>query len=437
LTALRIFPKPVRILNQQLDLVETFGPMAGMHAAMDRLGIGMPCGLVARFNGMNTAEVEAAVEAARFRFPVLQRHLAWIGSRPFLVKPRAPLAAARVSTTSLALASPTDGSLWRYSLVQDGDDTWLIAIWTHAAADGHSMLRFLETVGAGMSASPGIRFQSRVRPRGDGTAMPRWLMRFLIEQHLPYVHVAEESFRSAGVAWTTVSSGQCASLLERTQQECGSFGAWLGAAACMAFCEQQGADSGRVLLNLPILRSDLKSVGGFGFGAGSLLMPVKIERRASMSTIAGSISRRLKRMIDRGWDENFERFLGDDPKRHLRFSAHRIRRPSQPIVSVSWKGTDWRLGSEDAIRDVACFAISPVAHISAHIDRNGLSVSVASARSGAGREDLLGRLTDRMGVETTRMNTFDGSTAGPTVTEQRKPNQFLASTSRAAAPNQA
>ena len=48
-----------------------------MHAAMDKLGAGMPCGLVARFAGKTAAHVEAAVEAACHHFPVLQRHLVW------------------------------------------------------------------------------------------------------------------------------------------------------------------------------------------------------------------------------------------------------------------------------------------------------------------------------------------------------------------------
>jgi hypothetical protein len=395
-------------LDQQLDLLDTFGPMSAMHAAMDRLGVGMPCGLVARFQAKTTADVEAAVEAARLRFPVLQRRVAWIGTRPVLVTQGASVA-ARASTISLAFTSGTDGPLWRYSLVQDGDDTWLAAIWAHAAADGHSMLRLLETIGAAENGVTDLQFQSQVRRREHGMPMAFWLVRFLIEQHLPYVHVAEANLQPAGIAWTTVSSGQSASLLERVRLECGSFGAWLGAAACMAFCEQQSVSSGRVLLNLPILRSDLEKLGGFGFGAGSLLMPVKLERHASLPAMARSISRRLKQMIEQGWDQNFERFLGNDPRRHLRFAARHARRRSAPVVSVSWKGTGWRVGGENGIRDAACFAVSPAAHISGHIDRNGLSLSAASSRSGAQCEDLLRRLARRIGTQTKRIYTFDGA----------------------------
>src|SRR5262249_19296939 len=110
--------------DQQLDLLDAFGPMSAMHAAMDKVGVGMPCGLIVRFQRKPIAEVAAAVEAARLRFPVLQRRVAWIGNRPVLVKPGASTMAARTSTISLTFTSGPDGRLWRYSLVPDGDDTW-------------------------------------------------------------------------------------------------------------------------------------------------------------------------------------------------------------------------------------------------------------------------------------------------------------------------
>ena len=128
MTANEVASTPGRVLDQQLDLVETFGPMSAMHAAMERLGVGMPCGLVARFQGKTTAEVEAAVETARLQFPVLQRRLVWSGARPALVTTGASLPHALTSKISLAFKSEPDGPLWRYRLVQDRDDTWLIAV---------------------------------------------------------------------------------------------------------------------------------------------------------------------------------------------------------------------------------------------------------------------------------------------------------------------
>ena len=77
--------------------------MSAMHAAMDRLGTGMPCGLVARFAGKTIAEVEAAIEAACQRFPVLQRRLVWLE-----LASGARFHRLAVSSTKLRIASFTD-----------------------------------------------------------------------------------------------------------------------------------------------------------------------------------------------------------------------------------------------------------------------------------------------------------------------------------------
>ena len=71
-----------------VDLIETFGPMSGMHAAMDRQGAGTPCGLIVRFQDRTAAEVAAAVETARGQFPVLERRIAWHDSAPCLLRLR-------------------------------------------------------------------------------------------------------------------------------------------------------------------------------------------------------------------------------------------------------------------------------------------------------------------------------------------------------------
>ena len=113
--------------------------------------------------------------------------------------------------------------------------------------------------------------------------------------------------------------------------------------------------------------------------------------------MARYIFKRLKQMTDQGWDENFERFLGTSSRRHLRFAALSARGMSAPIINVSWKGPNWQVGAMDGIRDLACFAVSPVAHISGHIDRNGLSVSITSRQSASAREGLLLRIVDQLG----------------------------------------
>lgn len=304
---------------------------------------------------------------------------------------------ARASAISLLFKSDEDRPLWRYHLMQDGGDVWMNAVWAHAAADGLSMLRFLQTVVAALTGCS-VPFFSGPGPHHiRRQPMLLWFIRFVAEHYLQYVRLAEEGLHPPGVAWLTIPVAQGISLRETARAECGSFAAWLAAAVAKAFCEQQGVSSGRVLLNLPNLRDNLNRVGGFGFGVGSLLIPVKIAEGASLISVGRRVAKRLKEMTSRGWDQNFDRFLGKDPARHLRFATLHARGQSAPIISISWKGADWPIGAEDGIRDLACFAASPVAHVSAHIDRNGLSLSVASRQSAAEREELLRRVADRLG----------------------------------------
>jgi hypothetical protein len=270
------------------------------------------------------------------------------------------------------------------------------------------MLRFLETIGAAITNAPPPAFENRPYRHVRRRPMAGWLIRFLIEHHLHYVRPSEAD-PCPGVAWLMLPSEQGSALHERARADCGSFAAWLAAATCTAICQQQRTPAGRVLLNLPIRRDNLQRFEGFGFGVGSLLLPVNLDPAESLSTTACRIFARFKTMIDQGWHENFERLLGRAPARHLRFAALDARGRSAPIVNVSWKGAHWRLGADDAIRDVACFAVSPVVHVSGHIDRNGLSVSITSNQSTAARKDLLRRIVAGIGggpVE--RVLMFDG-----------------------------
>jgi hypothetical protein len=417
---------PVRLLDTPLDLVNLFGPMSAMHAAMDKLGAGMPCGLIARFHERNVAEIEVAIAEARRQFPVLGLRLAWVDHRPVLAiadQTCGNLDAG--SENSLFLKSNSNGPLWRYRVVQDGHDTWLSAIWNHAAADGPSMLRFLETIVAIMARQPVHDFKTSRHPLVRRRSMARWLVRFLFEQSRRYVRPTKEDSHPPGVTWCIVAPKRTDWLRGMARAECGSFAAWLAAASCIAFCQQQNGSTGRVLLNLPIQRGGLERLGGFGFRAGSLLMPVKLDRRSSLPTVARRISKRLKEMIDEGWDENFERFLGNDPKRHLRLASLHARGLSTPVLSVSWKGSHWHVGGMDGIRDVACFAVSSVAHISGHIDRNGLSVSVASTQLPDAREVLLRRLITLIGGEPgARLLSYDDAHAFETVRQLSPDNAF-------------
>lgn len=383
--------------------------MSAMHAAMDRLGTGMPCGLVARFAGKTIAEVEAAIEAACQRFPVLQRRLVWLDSHPALVSTVSP-SPARSSGSPLSLTFKTDlaESWWRYRLVADGEDVWLMGIWAHAAADGPSMLRLLQAICAIVNRLSVPDFPSRPPRSVPHRRMVGWLLRFVLEQRLRYVALREEDY-PPGVAWLTVPFERSISLCRQARSLCGSLGAWLGAAACIAYRDQQGVPTGRVLLNLPTIRDDHERFGGFGYGATSLIMPVKSSVDEPMPLVARRIVVRQREMIDQGWNANFERFLGNNPRRHLRFAAIRARGTSAPMITVSWKGDGWRLGDKDNVYDVACFANSTAIHVSSHLDQNGLSVSITSGQSAAARVELLRRIVAKLGADATgRVLTFNG-----------------------------
>ena len=393
-----------------------FGPVASMHAALEKLDVGMPCGVVARFRNRTAAEIENAIEATCRHFPILERCIEWENGRFVLVRTDVTFRQARSTEISLRFKSNRGGPLWRYCLIADAGDVWLCAIWAHAAADGTSMLRFLETIGSTLSGQAAPRSFSRGHERPRRIGMARWVPRFLAEQYLPYVRPLNTGSAQPGVSWLTIPIARSNSLLETARSECGSIAAWLAGAVCLAFCEQHGPRFGRVLVNLPILRDDLQRLGGFGCGVGTMLIPVTIKPNWTLPSIARRIEGRLKTMIAQGWDINFDRFLGNNPRRHLRFATACARGRAAPVISISWKGLAWQLGGEEGIHDVACFAMSSLAHVSAHLDQNGLSLSVASSHPAVERDKLLLRIDQWLGdTETPDVRTFDGrvlATAG-------------------------
>ena len=351
----------INVPDDPLDLIEAFGPMSGMHAAMAARRIGMPCGLVACFQETEGDRVATAIEKAKRRFPLLNRRVSWINSRPMLVTADRTHRATDQSAISSLFDSGND--FWQYRTFQDGADAWLTAIWPHAMADGTSMLRFLETIAAIISDRPLSGYRDRSHRQVERQTMAGWLFRFVIAQHHRYVRPRQQQFEP-GVAWCTLSPERASNSLKLAVSRERMLRLGLAAAACIALCEQEGVVKGRVLLNMQVERGSLQHTGGFGFGAGSLLMPVKINPSCALPALARHIHDRTKLMIDRGWNDNFERFLGSSPRRHHLFAALHARGQPTPIVSVSWKGRHWRLGRHDGLRDVACFAVSPAIHIS-------------------------------------------------------------------------
>lgn len=392
-------------LKDPLDLIETFGPLSGMHAAMAARGVGMPCGVVARFRQTGSERLEAAIEKAKQRFPTLDRRVSWIGFRPTLVKDDATNQSMRNLTGSLF---DLDCTSWQYRIVPSGTDAWLGAIWPHAMADGPSMLRFLESVAATIANQPLSSSRYRGPRQAARRSMSEWMVRFLINQSHRYLRPIDQPL-APGVAWCSLQREQGLRLIENSRAERASAAAWLAAAACFALCQQKSVTKGRVLLNIQVEQSSLEHIGGFGFAAGSLLIPVKVNRECRLPALARGIYDQLTSMINRGWNDNFERFLGNKPQRHLWLAGFHARGRPAPIVSISWKGGDWELGGHHKIGDVACFALSPTLHISGHLDWSGMSLSVTSKQSEHDRQDLLRRLAHGLcGTEPGLIFAFDG-----------------------------
>jgi hypothetical protein len=368
--------------------------MSAMHAAMDKLGVGMPCGLIARFENTRTAQITEAILASAGRFPTLALRIVWTNRRPTLEKTTQVLPSQPTPSGSQVLKHDSNGLPWQYTLIEDGNDTWLTSIWPHALADGPSMLRLLETMVAKLGGNPVPPVENFERIPSCQRSIASWVCRFLFEQSFHYSRASNDSSHAPGVAWLTIPTELASQILDRAMEGCGSFAAWLGAAAGIAFHEQQRSSRSNVMLNYPIQRNNLEAYGGFGFGAGSLLMPVRVD--FPIQQVATKLSKRMKSMINEGWDINFDRFIGSNPKRHLRLAALHARGISTPMLNISWKGSGWQVGGPDGLRDVTCFALSFMVHVSGHIDRNGMSLSVASRQSPSARDHLLRSIVDKL-----------------------------------------
>lgn len=369
-----------------LDIAERFGPLASMHAALDAAGIGTPCGTVAFFEGRSLSELNSAVSVARRRFPVLQTRLAWRRGRPVLEPHPVGL----------------PGGLWEHQLIPAADGVWLHACWRHAAADGRSMLRFLQAVAAVLGTERFCMPELKRRPAAQPQPMAPWLGRFLSERARSYVRLEDvDPSASCGVTWLMSSPADRDRLLDAAGEGLGVVGP-LAAAAAASFCEQQiGSRGGLVSLNVPVARDDLDDLGGFGFGVGSLILPVRVRGGDDSAELGLSISQQIRQLAAEGFDRNLDRFLGRSPLRHRVFGAIRARSRPDPAVVVSWKGRQ-EIGGADGIRRLACFAGSPTLHVSAHADRNGFSISVASRQSAGARAELLESMAQRLGIRSFR-----------------------------------
>lgn len=383
-----------------LDVVAAVGPLAAMHAALDREGVGLPCGVTALFEGCDAAELEQAVALAAQQFPILRMRLEWLDGRPVLRPTDACAAAGGTAGGILAYAADGANSSWRYEIRACAQGSWFTAIFAHAIADGLSMLRLLSAIAAAVRGQAVPAFFAQPRP--PLRRMPKWLwyIGFFVNQTRRYERLgAKERAAAPGVAWVNLGPGARDALLAQARaQKCG-MAALLAAAAATCFCTRPERRGCRVHLNIPISRGISGRFADFNSDARSLLLPVKVRPGESVPALARRIAGRTAEMTAQGWDFHFFDFLGPDPARHLRFAKVEARLGLDPFITVSWKGMWDLFGGEDGVRHAACFGVAPVLHVSAHADASGLSVSLTSWQVPGARVGLLRQMLEVMRVE--------------------------------------
>jgi hypothetical protein len=373
--------------------------MASMHAALDWLGIGLACGMMALFEGCDAARLEQALAAVRHDFPILQMRLAWRDGRPVLHPAAADAAAGDIASLEFSGAGT---AAWRYEIKACPQGCWFKAVFAHAVADGLSMLRLLSALGAAVQGGGMPMFLAR--PAAPLRRMPKWLWtaRFLRNQIRQYERLtAGERAAMPGVAWVNLGAGARDALLDQARAQETGMAALLAAAAASSFCERPERRAARrtVHLNIPIARGVAGRFALFNADARSLLLPVRVRAAESVPALARRISRRVATMVAQGWDFHFADFLGPDPARHMQFAKIEARLGLDPFITVSWKGIWPQIGGTDGVRHAACFGLAPVLHVSAHADASGLSLSVTSWQMPAARAGLLRRMLAMLGVE--------------------------------------
>ncbi|MFC6792274.1 hypothetical protein ACFQE0_23505 [Methylobacterium komagatae] len=389
-----------RLETNDLCLLDTLGPLSSMHAALDAAGVGMPCGIIARFEGHGIAEVEAAIRRASLDYPLLCRHLAWRDGRVWSVgdaslSPRPACDAG----FSLVFKVGPEGRPWSYALETVGEDVLFKAVFAHAIADGYSMLHFVGNLARYLKGSS----HEPAQPTPRQASMPRsfhsWLPGFLALQFRGFSTSAIEA-HGPGITGTTIPLPEAARLLNAARVEGGGFGSLLAAAASLAIARTSPDPfASPVLLNLQVLRSRLEALNGFGFGAGSIMMPVRVTETDDPYAMARTISARARRLADEDWDGNLNRLIGRDPRRHHAMAWLKRRETCDPALTVSWKSRPASLGGHSGVRDVACFAASRGTHVSAHLDDDGLSISLTSRLSETARANALTALLRSLHVQ--------------------------------------
>ena len=384
---------PTRV--SRLSILSAFGPLAAMHAALDRRGIGLPCSVAALFPDRRIDELERAISAAADHFPVLSSRLAWDGDQPLL-----EIGSGGPTGLSDPLCfRPDDKGVWGYRLSETAAGVWMSAAFVHAVADGPSMLRLLGAIAGELQGRPPEPFRSPARPPPRQKPMAGWLPGFLLEHARTYDGLAAAN-RSAKAGSTFAILPPTAA--ERLQQDAGRSGvaARLAAAAASSLLEQQrGRAEGEVYLNVPISRSAAAPLGGFGFDGSSVRFPLRLARGDGLDALAARAGVRLKARIAEGWDLNLARLLSGSAEKRMKFAAVQAHKEPDPCLTISWKPRIKGIGPSHGVTRAACFAAAPTLHLSAHAGEEGLSLSLTTPQEPRARRALLLEIISRLHLE--------------------------------------
>lgn len=375
------------------DIHTSFGPVATLNAALDAVGQGWPCAAAGLFRGVDAGRLAAAVERTALQFPILQGRMTIHDGRPAVCGTGAAGPASAPASLLSFSPSAAGGRLWTFDLAEASEGVWFRGVWGHAIADGLSMLRFLTVLRAVVENLAPPPLAPRPQRPLDPLPMDAWLSALQAEQERPPTPLWDGPAGPARAVWTVLAPAE-RDLFLNAARDAGGPSALMAASVCAALSERLWRGPARFYVNIPIRRTDLASFNGFGCRIGWLLQGVDISPDEAIAAASRQIGAKLRRMIEGGWDLNFDRSLGDDPAAIV--EGVRAGQASAPIISVSWKGKHAGLGQPGRLEQVACFSSSSTCHVSAHADDEGLSLSLSSPHDESVQTELLTAIAARM-----------------------------------------
>jgi hypothetical protein len=375
------------MLNHSLlESPDAFSPLGLVHLALDKLGKGAPCGIAAFFPYQSEEQLAAAIQRHVRQLPLIHRRIDLSGVRPKMMPSEGYSAFVRVSGKSLEellefSISRTHGGTGWYVLQPSSEGCWLFAIWAHAIADGHSMLRFISRLAPSTSEQAESAHTERP-PAALGRFFP-WMVRTAINEMKPRLTFKTLSQPQCSVTWINAPSHTAQSLKAMARRlGTGVTGLLCGALVQALYKSSITDTSGRLQFVVPISRKPCSEVNGFGFGIGWLMPELQVTPASELKSMARSVHAQIRGMSAAGWDKNLERALGTDFSRVSRKVARMLERDGTAVASVSWKGWIPFVGTATTGLQIACFAaVKPntsLCHLSGHIDQSGLSLSLSS-----------------------------------------------------------